>query len=466
MPQIQTVDFTPRQRTETTPFEKFIGAYGEAASKRIDDNNDIEGLINVYKKHKETGGKIEETIQNIFTQPGLSPTARVNAANQMFKMEEINQQKQKQADAATLEKIKATEKEYTQRVKDREKQETTRQKYANKTETARINASKAEGAKQDLAASNRALLSSIPGITTAEVESFAPESLSSEAARAIYTNKTKGPGKTPSGERPVPEDTSAKIAKIVRGNPDDPADELAIKLGEAGVEPRYATPYIENRRRQDESKAKNEKSNIESEEKRLHEYHKESAKYDEKLRTTAVNSVKQLEAVKDLESAVDSGNVKPLKIANIFRRMGNTGQKIADAFTNADQGKFDAAMPLLLEGWKDVFGVRLSDADIKILENKLPGIGKSPAANKAILGIIEKYAKPNIIRAEVAKEIKAQNKGLRPLNFAEMVEEETNKRMSASEPVFLIAPSGKKKKVPRNEAQELLNDPESGWKKA
>jgi len=185
-------------------------------------------------------------------------------------------------------------------------------------------------------------------------------------------------------------------------------------------------------------------------------FHKESADYDKEVRESYKHAQKQVEAIKDIRDAIASGKVKPKSISNIFRGLGPIADKISNAFTSAEQGQFEAAMPLLLEGWKEVFGVRLSDADLKILESKLPSIGKDPKANKSILDIIEKYAKPNILRAEIARDIKKKNKGLRPLAFEDKVEEELEKRLESEKTVIMIDPNGKRRKVPKNRVDELL----------
>lgn len=208
MPQLQTVDFTPPKRTTTTPFEKFLSSFGEATVKRQEENQDIQGYIDLYKKQKETGGNIEKAMQNIFTQPGLSPTARVNAAKNLMNMEEINQSRQKQADAKLVAELKVNEKEETQRLKDIEKETTKRTKSENELKKANLQSDKATKEAKDLAGSNRSLLSSIPGITPEQVEQLNPDVLSSQAAHDIYANRTKA---HPATKGKTPEDKAARI---------------------------------------------------------------------------------------------------------------------------------------------------------------------------------------------------------------------------------------------------------------
>lgn len=252
---------------------------------------------------------------------------------------------------------------------------------------------------------------------------------------ALLESKTR-PEKAPIGGlsgQSTPPEVSGAIQEVLNKFPDATSDQLALAFDTARVPRAYSNSYIENRRRQDESK---EKSRVEEEKTTRKEeltFHQDTAKFDEKIREDAERASKQLEATKDIISAIKSGKVKPTTISSLFRRMGTVGDKIANAFLNAEQGKIEASIPLLIEGWREVFGTRISDADLKIIESKLPDIGKTPEANKAIVDIIDKYAKRSVLKGEVAKEIRKQNKGKRPLNYIDQVEEEFQKRLGETQ---------------------------------
>ncbi len=57
------------------------------------------------------------------------------------------------------------------------------------------------------------------------------------------------------GGQPIDPNIVQEIENVVTNNPDDNADQLAIKLSKAGVPTRNQTPYIENRRREIETNA-------------------------------------------------------------------------------------------------------------------------------------------------------------------------------------------------------------------
>jgi hypothetical protein len=185
-------------------------------------------------------------------------------------------------------------------------------------------------------------------------------------------------------------------------------------------------------------------------------FHKESQKYDDEVRASEKTAKSQLEAVKNIRDTIATGKVKPTTASAFFKGLGKWGDKISQAFLTDAEGKLEANIPLLLEGWKDVFGVRLSDADLKILQDKLPSLGKSGEANKSVLDVIEKYAKTPILRAKIGRELKKANGGLRHLSFEDKVEEELEKQLSDDESVVMIAPNGKRKRVPKNQVEAAI----------
>lgn len=243
---------------------------------------------------------------------------------------------------------------------------------------------------------------------------------------------------------PVTEEESSAIERVINENKNANSDQLAIAFAKAKIPPRLSNPYIENRRRQDETVAKT-----------TLDYHKESAKYDDELLKNIKTAKKQIETVGDIEKVIQSGNVKPSSWSNIFKGLGNPiTDKIGEALLNGDEATLQASIPALLEGWKEVFGVRLSDADLKVLQDKLPSIGKSPAANKAILNILKKYGKQTLLRGQISKEIKDKNKGLRPLDYAQQIETRYDEMIA---PVKIINPTnGRTIEIPAYELSDAI----------
>ena len=187
-----------------------------------------------------------------------------------------------------------------------------------------------------------------------------------------------------------------------------------------------------------------------------HEYHKESQAFDEEIEKNTRIAKKQFKAIEDIDEAVNSGNVSPLSMSNIFKGLGTWGDKISEAMLSGDQAKLQANIPQLLEGWKEVFGVRLTDADLRILQDKLPSMGKNKAANTAITKVLRKYADVTLLRGQIASDIKKQNKGLRPLGFASLVETRFDEMMT---PVKIVNPAnGKVIEIPAYKVGDAMKN--------
>lgn len=185
------------------------------------------------------------------------------------------------------------------------------------------------------------------------------------------------------------------------------------------------------------------------------EFHKETQKYDEDLLKNTRIAKNQQETIKSIGKAIDSGNVKPGSWANIFKGFGTIGDKLSNAILNSDEATLQASIPALLEGWKEVFGVRLSDADLRVLQDKLPDIGKSPDVNKSILKIMSKYSEMTLLRQKIASEIKKNNKGLRPLGYVEQIEERFDEMQK---PVKVINPrTGNTIEIPAHKVSDAIN---------
>lgn len=204
----------------------------------------------------------------------------------------------------------------------------------------------------------------------------------------------------------------------------------------------------------DEQDKINQKNKI-AQRKELIDFHKETQKYDEDLIKNYAIARKQNETIDNIEEAIKSGNIKPSSLANIFKGFGKIGDKISEAIINKDEATLQSSIPQLLEGWKEVFGVRLTDADLRLLQDKMPSIGKNKEANLAVTKILRKYADMTTLRGEIARDIKKNNKDLRPLGYVDKIEERFEEMTS---PVQIINPNnGKIISIPAYKLSDAIN---------
>lgn len=230
------------------------------------------------------------------------------------------------------------------------------------------------------------------------------------------------------GGMAVPPEQADIIEDIEEANPNATADELENLYNKAGVYPAYIHEKLETKRQKEKREAELGQKDLESEFKAAKEFHDTSKDFAESVRKGAETGKKQFRIVNDIIKNVESDKIKPTDFANILRFFGKTGEKLSHAFLTKEQAEMISAIPEFLEGRKEMFGIRLSDADLKLLQDKLPDFGKSKEANLQILGLLRKYSSQSILKQEAAEYVK-EHEGyktkfgnLRPLDFEEKVD--------------------------------------------
>jgi hypothetical protein len=291
-------------------------------------------------------------------------------------------------------------------------------------------------------------------LTPQEEQALTPEDRLGIAKheQALEIAQLKAGGKKTQAAQPIDPDQMQRI-DAVRNNPayqDASPSKKYQLLTNAGVSKENAKAETDIFTEEEKNKSAVGKREI--------DIHKLSTKVDEDIAEKAKSADRQLEAISTIRKTIRSGNVKPKSIANALRGFGVVGDKIADAYLNEDQAAFAASIPSLIEGMKDLFGVRLSDADLRIVQDKLPALGKDPKANEAILEVIEKYANLGKKRGEIARQVKKESQGLRKLDFADEVENRLERwKLNEEGFVEMISPSGKVVKIPKDQVENALN---------
>ncbi len=365
-----------------SPLEKTLSAYSKRNRENQLAQQESDALAQIYQQYQGDQDNIMGKMQAIQTDTRIGPTAKVNTMNQLLEASKYNQTRQKETETKLKE---AREKEY------------------NRQQVAAI--AKHRGRPEE------------------EIEQFANDPKGYE----MFTRPPKDPKQT-QASRPIEPEQLENIQKV-RNNPEFQKASSAKKyqmLTDAGVS-------RENAKAESEVFAEEEK--LGKEEKKISrkeelEFHKESDKFDEELNKSAKGAKNQLESIKNVEKALGKGGDSRKTLANVFRGMGTVGQKISDALLSKDQATIQASIPDFLEGRKELFGVRLSDADLKLLQDKLPDMGKSPEANTAILKLMKKYSQKSVLRQEIGAQIKKANGGLRPLGYADKIEERFDEMMA------------------------------------
>ena len=379
MPSPRVLNLNPIPRTTQTPLEKTLEGFSAQHRANQIEQKESDALSDIYNQHRADGENLGEMIKSIQTRTGISNNTKVNTIDQLLKFQNHNKDIQEKSEKKLKEQ------------RDIENNKKQVESIANER-----------------------------GRPSEEVKAWANDPKGYEAFTRPPKEKAPPGGL---GGIPMTQQESETYENVIRENPNANADELNVAFNKSGLPPGRYSGAVETRRRSDETNAKNkveEKKTTRNEELA---FHKESEKYDEELTKAAKGAKNQLEAIENVEKAIERGGDSRKSLANIFKGFGTIGETLSKALTNKDQAIIQASVPDFLEGRKELFGVRLSDADLKLLQDKLPDIGKSPEANRAILRLMKKYSQKAVLRQEIGAKIKKENNGLRPLGYSDKIEE-------------------------------------------
>lgn len=211
--------------------------------------------------------------------------------------------------------------------------------------------------------------------------------------------------------------------------------------------------------------------------KALLDIHKsEKAAYDN-LESEGQQAKKTSRARETMIAQLATGKLNPGNLKNLFANMFKGSPTLEGLFTTPEREVFKSAGISQFEGMKEIFGVRLSDADLAIASTKVMDPTKPVAANIAIAKYWDFSDKMKIQEANIAREVKKENNGFLPINWREQVHERMQERFgdeaqkitqdAASEggsrplkiiddKVAIIAPDGRRKLVPQQDLKKYL----------
>ncbi len=225
------------------------------------------------------------------------------------------------------------------------------------------------------------------------------------------------------GGQAVPSEISQTMDKVIKENPDISASDLELLFDKAGVPRGFSASYVKNlREEQKESgRAKIKKQELARKEKL--DIHKESKTYDTGVTKKAESAERKIKAINRQKQ------IQP-NISNWDRYIAATfaGTRFEDLMKSQSAQEFDSLVLPMIEGQKENFGVRLSDADLRLVLQKMATSTKHPAANKKIMEWQLLESRLDVERAKIGREVKKENEGFRPLDYEDQVSERMNQK--------------------------------------
>lgn len=198
--------------------------------------------------------------------------------------------------------------------------------------------------------------------------------------------------------------------------------ERARLLNESGLheEARLEVQQIQNDVKKEAAEKKAAATREAGLRKEKFEIHKSFQKADEDIEHGAKSAQNRMRAFNTMRKGLASGKLKPTQFENLATT-ALKGTRWENYFKNKERAEFEAASLEAYEGMKDMFGVRLSDADLQLASGKVPDPTKSKDANESIIDFLEFKDKMKLAEQQVADEIKAENGGFRPIDYTSQI---------------------------------------------
>lgn len=98
---------------------------------------------------------------------------------------------------------------------------------------------------------------------------------------------------------------------------------------------------------------------------------------------------------------------------------------------SADAQEFDKLSTEFLKGAKELFGARVTDNEIKMFMKMVPTLGQSDAGKMRVIANMNIGNKANKIRYNAMRDIIKENKGKRPFDLEDLIEERAGKQLDA-----------------------------------
>lgn len=209
-------------------------------------------------------------------------------------------------------------------------------------------------------------------------------------------------------------DASQEGAEVLRGKETAPEQEKfsleeekgprdLTKLKEAFTFERPQAPFVPTRL-EDFSKiaAMNQKDRLQAE--------KTAAPLMKQIDDEAKGARRQLDSIRLMEKALESGKGGPLSWDALMGKLG------IRSWMSEEGQLFQSQLLNYMEGMRDLFGVRITDADLKLILDKLPDIARNPRVNRMIMDTFKLNSAYQLARKK-AKDLilsKASKEGIFP----------------------------------------------------
>jgi hypothetical protein len=251
-------------------------------------------------------------------------------------------------------------------------------------------------------------------------------------------------------EKPVPEKIANKIESIINENPKATADQLRVKMDNAKIPPVYSNPYIENRRRTEETSGKIEEGRRES-------LRKETLPIRQEYANKANAARKGIQNKEHLIDLVKTGNLDDPTIAALAEALP---LKLGKRLLSNETVEYKSGLIDEFTDLRNIFQGQTRLKEIELLEDKVADLYLTDDQKIGILKSRINALKADIIRADAAAELE-DRLDLGILQFDQEVEKLAKPKLEKlfhdiiDEQKSIINAAERKKELPLD-----LNDPD------
>jgi hypothetical protein len=269
--------------------------------------------------------------------------------------------------------------------------------------------------------------------------------------------QSQTPAQQAIGQKPIP--TTQDIARANMIDKSGKLGQVLTQERQTGIQEKRAQQKLE------QTEQHFQKNLEEKQQKRKLDIHRESEKVSDKIAEGQSRGQHILGAVKDVREALKTHKTG-LTWENFFKKKFK-GSFLENVGLTPEGAIIESTVPTFLEGGRELFGQRLSDADLSVVLGKTVDLGKSPEANESVLKFAEKSAKLQMEKAKIAREITKEYGGYRPIDFADQVEDRFQQKYGEQidnafresfgpKTVHLLDEQGGDLWVPENEVDQVI----------
>lgn len=142
-----------------------------------------------------------------------------------------------------------------------------------------------------------------------------------------------------------------------------------------------------------------------------------------KIRKESEDAQKKLYSFAKATELIKTGKVGPQNPRNFLARTLGEDSIFYNLIRNPEDRELDTIAYQSIVGTKEDFGVRLSDADLRIVQNKIIGSELTPEMNLRIIKYNSALERAKMEKAKIVNEILKENGGAPPMGFDVILDE-------------------------------------------